>query len=383
MIDIELLKRQFFERHGRVPRIFRAPGRVNLIGEHTDYNDGYVLPAAIDKATYIATSPRTDRIVAAQSLSFEGVVTVDLDNADARPRSDWGKYVQGVALVLEARGYRSSGADLLIASDIPLGAGLSSSAALEVSVGLALAAIAGRTIDRLELAKIGQTAEHKYGGVMSGIMDQFVSVHGQAGRALFLDCRSLEWSAIQLPTELSVVICNTKTKHDLAEGEYNKRRAECENAAAFLGKPSLRDVGADDLEYMGSRMPDVLKKRARHVVTENARVLSAVSALKSGDLRKLGELISASHQSLRDDFEVSCPELDTMVAIARRQPGVFGARMMGGGFGGCTINLMLPQEKKEFFSNVSREYNDETSIEPEVYYVTIGNGAEEVDASRQ
>ncbi len=198
MIDIELLKKRFIDKHGRAPRIFRAPGRVNLIGEHTDYNNGFVLPAAIDKATYVAASPRADRTVVAESIDFEGIVSIDLDDREAGPRTDWGKYVQGVALILEARGYQLTGADLLIASDIPVGAGLSSSAALEVSVGFALAAIAGHAIDSMELAKIGQAAEHKYGGVMSGIMDQFVSVHGQAGRALFLDCRSLEWSAIPL-----------------------------------------------------------------------------------------------------------------------------------------------------------------------------------------
>jgi galactokinase len=381
VIDIELLETQFIERHGRAPRIFRAPGRVNLIGEHTDYNDGFVLPAAIDMATCVAASPRADRIVAAESVNFEGIVSVDLDERDARPRNDWGKYIQGVALILERAGYRLPGADLLIASDIPVGAGISSSAALEISVGFALATIAGHTLDGIELAKVGQTAEHEYGGVMSGIMDQFVSVHGQAGRALFLDCRSLEWLTIPL-AEAAFVVCNTKTKHDLADGEYNKRRTECENAAAMLGKTSLRDVSVTDIENMPSDLPMVLKNRAMHVVTENARVLGAVSALKSGDLRKLGELINASHESLRYDFEVSCPELDGMVAIARRQPGVLGARMIGGGFGGCTINLMLPEAREAFTSNVTREYNDEIGIEPEVYDVRIANGVDEVSTGK-
>jgi len=377
VIDLELLKARFIDKHGLAPRIFRAPGRVNLIGEHTDYNDGFVLPAAIDMATYVAASPREDRIVAAASVNFEGIVSVDLDDRDALPRTDWGKYIQGVAFVLETRGNRLLGADLLIASDIPFGAGLSSSAALEISVGFALASICGNTIDGMELAKIGQAAEHEYGGVMSGIMDQFVSVHGQEGRALFLDCRSLDWSAIPLP-DIAFVVCHTKTRHNLADGEYNKRRTECENAAAMLGKTSLRDVSVDDLEKMESQMSEPLKKRARHVVTENARVLSAVAAINSCDLRRLGELINASHESLRYDFEVSCPELDTMVEIARRQPGVLGARMMGGGFGGCTINLMLPNTRGEFMSKVSRAYRAETSIEPELYDVRIAAGVEEV-----
>lgn len=382
MIDIELLKQRFIDKHGLAPRIFCAPGRVNLIGEHTDYNDGFVLPAAIDKSTYVAASTRADRVVTAESASFEGIVSIDLNDRAARPRTDWGKYIQGVALVLEARGYRLSGADMLIASDIPLGAGLSSSAALEISVAFALVSIADHTIDGMELAKIGQAAEHKYGGVMSGIMDQFVSIHGQARHALFLDCRSLKWSAIPLP-DVAIVVCNTKTKHDLAEGEYNKRRIECEKAAEMLKKNSLRDVSGDELEQIGSQMPELLKKRARHVINENARVLRAVSALKTGDLRELGGLMNASHESLRDDFEVSCPELDTMVKIACRQPGVLGARMMGGGFGGCTINLMLPEARDDFISNAMREYNDETGIEPDLYDVLIGNGVEEIIVNSQ
>jgi len=377
VIDLEQLRTRFIDEHGIAPRIFRAPGRINLIGEHTDYNEGYVLPAAIDKATFVAASPRVDRTVIAESVDLEGRISVDLDDRETQPRNDWGKYIQGVALTLELSGYRLPGADLLIASDIPLGAGLSSSAALEVSVGSALAGIAGHTIDRMELAKIGQVAEHTHGGVMSGIMDQFVSVHGQAGRALFLDCRSLEWSPIPLG-HAGLVVCNTKTKHDLAEGEYNKRRAECEKAAAIFGKLSLRDVSLADVGNLPSDIPAVLNKRARHVVTENARVLAAVLALRSGALLELGELMDGSHESLRDDFEVSCPELDRMVSIAHRQQGVLGSRMMGGGFGGCTINLMVPDAQEEFIAGVAREYQDETGIAPELYKVTVGNGASEL-----
>ena len=377
VIDVDQLRKRFIEGHGVAPRIFRAPGRVNLIGEHTDYNDGFVLPAAIDKATFVAVSPRADREVVAESIDLGGSISIDLDDREAQPRSDWGKYVQGVALILEASGYRLRGADLLIASDIPFGAGLSSSAALEISVASALTAIAGHTIGRMELAKIAQAAEHAYGGVMSGIMDQFVSAHGQAGRALFLDCRSLEWSALPL-ADATLVICNTKTKHDLADGEYNKRRSECEKAALLLGKDSLRDVSIADVENVSADMPLVLKKRARHVVTENARVVAAVSALGAGDLRGFGELMDESHESLRDDFEVSCPEMDTMVTISRRHPGLLGARMMGGGFGGCTINMMLPEARGEFISNVGRQYQDETGIEPELYEVTVANGVIEI-----
>ncbi len=377
MIDLGLLRQRFFDKHGAVPRLFRAPGRVNLIGEHTDHNDGFVLPAAIDKAAYVAAWPRTDRTVTAESLNFDDFISVDLDDGEARPRGDWGKYVQGVALTLEASGYRLSGADLLIDSNVPLGAGLSSSAALEISAAFALSRLAGHAIDGMELAKIGQTAEHKYGGVRSGIMDQFTSVYGRAGQALFLDCRSLDWTSIPLGAA-SFVICNTKTKHDLAAGEYNKRRAECEQAAAILAIPSLRDASLADIESMPPETPDVLRKRARHVVSENDRVLAAVSALRSGDLEGLGALIDASHESLRDDFEVSCRDLDTMVEIARRQSGVLGARMIGGGFGGCTINLTRPDIREEFSSIVQREYRIATGIEPEIYEVNVADGVEEI-----
>jgi len=377
LIDVATLRQRFVDWHGTTPRIFRAPGRINLIGEHTDYNDGFVLPAAIDKATFVAISPRTDRTIIADSIDFEGTVSVVLDDRGAYPRTDWGKYVQGIALVLESSGYKLGGADLLIASEIPVGAGLSSSAALEVAVASALTAIAGHTIDGVELAKIGQAAEHKYAGVRSGIMDQFVSVHGKAGRALLLDCRSLEWSNVALQ-DGALVICNTKTKHDLADGEYNKRRSECENAAAVLAKNSLRDVRIADLEDMPTEMPEKLRKRARHVVTENARVLDAVAALKSENLQEFGELINRSHNSLRDDFEVSCPELDAMVEIAREQPGVLGSRMMGGGFGGCTINLMLTEAREAFISRVQLAYKERTGVEPELYEVTIERGACEI-----
>jgi galactokinase len=310
-------------------------------------------------------------------MGFEGSISVDLEDQDAEPRSDWGKYVQGVALVLGASGYRLPGADLMIASDIPRGSGLSSSAAFEVAVGFALVSLAGLSIEGMQLARIGQVAEHKYACVMSGIMDQFASVHGQTGRALFLDCRSLEWSPIPLG-DAAFVICNTKVKHDLAQGEYNTRRSECRNAAEVLGKPALRDVSLNELPEMPSEMPENLKKRTRHVVTENARVFAAVSALNSSDLNKLGALIDSSHESLRDDFEVSCEELDTMVSIARKQPGLLGARMMGGGFGGCTINLVLAETRSQFISNVGREYLKKTGIVPEIYEANVANGVEEL-----
>ncbi|MEQ1642710.1 MAG: galactokinase [Pyrinomonadaceae bacterium] len=373
-MDLEALKSQFIEIFGKEPRIFRAPGRVNIIGEHTDHNDGFVLPAAIDKATYVALAKRKDRLIIARSIDLQGEISIDLDDANSEARTDWGRFVQGVAVLTEQAGHTLSGADLLIASDIPLGSGLSSSAALEVAVGFALRSLVSLDIDRMELARVGRAAEHRYAGVMSGIMDQFVSAHGQADHALLLDCRSLEWSAVPL-VGASFVLCNTNVKHNLADSEYNRRRMECDAAAGVLGKSSLRDVALPDV--VNTAMPDVLRRRARHVVTENARVLNAVAALKNNDLGTLGTLINESHDSLRDDFEVSCAELDTMVEIARRQPGVMGARMIGGGFGGCTINLVEPSARDIFRESIALQYRDETSIEPEIYDVNIGDGVAE------
>lgn len=377
MIDLSKLTFEFTDRYGRQPRIFRAPGRVNLIGEHTDYNDGFVLPCAIDFATYAAAAVREDRRVRAASLNFEGSFEFDLDDTKQAPAANWTKYVQGTALSLEAAGYRLRGADLLIDSDIPFGAGLSSSAALEISTGFALASLAGHEIDGMQLAKIGQTAEHKYGGVLSGIMDQFASVFGRAGNALFLDCRSLEWSRV--PTSSAqFVICNTRTKHDLAEGEYNKRRAECEAAAAFFGKASLRDVTNEEFEKRSAGMPDMLRKRARHVLAENQRVLNAMSALHDADLNQFGRLMNESHDSLRTDYEVSSAELDLMVDLARVQPGVLGARMTGGGFGGCTINLVQMDDLEGFTRRISDAYCREIGIVPEIYPCRSSDGAQEV-----
>lgn len=376
-VDLHLLKAGFSEKYGGQPRIFRAPGRVNLIGEHTDYNDGFVLPAALDFATYVAASVRDDRRIRVASLNFDRELEFDLDQPLQENEKTWAKYVQGVGLILEREGLQLRGANLLIDSDVPVGAGLSSSAALEISTAFALATLSGHQVDGMKLARIGQAAEHEFAGVRSGIMDQFVSVFGRKEHALFLDCRSMEWSAI--PTSSAqFLICNTKTKHELADGEYNKRRAECEAAAAFFGKPSLRDVTIEDLNERSDGMPEIPKKRARHIVTENSRVESSVAALKSGDLAEFGRLMNESHTSMRDDFEISCVELDLMVELARSSGSVLGARMTGGGFGGCTINIMKDGDHTDFIRNLSAAYTLETGIVPEIYGCEIGDGVEEV-----
>lgn len=377
VIDLNQLIAEFTARYGIWPRVFRAPGRINIIGEHTDYNEGFVLPCAIDLATYIAAAPRDDRFIRVASLNFEGEETFDLDDPHQNPAENWTKYVQGVGLVLEREGFRLTGADILVNSDIPVGAGLSSSAALEISTARALATLSGHKIDGMELARIGQAAEHEFAGVRSGIMDQFASVFGREGHALFLDCRSLEWSAIPA-AGAEFIICNTGVKHDLAEGEYNKRRAECEEAARFFGQASLRDVTDQDLEERSDGMYSILRWRAVHVVSENRRVLEAVNALKRGDLQELGLLMRRSHETLNGCYQVSCEELDLMVQIACAQPGVLGARMMGGGFGGCTINLVKGVDIEGFRAEVSAQYEQFTGITPEIYTCVIADGAREL-----
>ncbi len=376
-MDIEKLKSEFSRRYSASPRIFRAPGRVNLIGEHTDYNDGFVMPCAIDFATYVAASAREDRKIRITSLNFPGEYEFDLDNGEVETAESWARYVEGVASILESEGHPLKGANLLIDSNVPIGAGLSSSAALEVSVGFALSSVSGAAVEKWNLAKIGQRAEHEYAGVRSGIMDQFASAFGIKNHALFLDCRSLEWSPIPLSTA-RFIICNTRTKHDLADGEYNKRRADCEQAAGLLGKGSLRDVSVEEFNERSKDLPERLKKRARHVISENSRVLAAVKALKNNDLAEFGALMNASHESLRDDYEVSSPELDRMVEIVRAQPGVLGSRMTGGGFGGCTVNLFESNLSAEFVEIVSTEYQKQTGIEPEIYVCNPEQGVSEI-----
>ncbi len=378
MLDVKRLTTEFEQRYGAKPRMFRAPGRVNLIGEHTDYNDGFVYPCAIDFATNVACLPRQDRRITARTLNLDRSFSFGLDDAIDESVPQWAKYVQGVALILERNGHRLKGADLMIDSDVPIGAGLSSSAALEISTAFALATVSGVRIDGIEIAYIGQSAEHEFAGVRSGIMDQFASVFGRRGHGIFLDCRSMEWKPIPV-SNAKWVICNTKKKHDLAESEYNKRRSQCEEAAALLGKSSLRDVTAAELGSRSETLPPLLLKRARHVVSENNRVLSAVNVLENGSLVEFGKLMNRSHESLRDDYEVSSPELDTMVELARSMPGLLGARMTGGGFGGSTVNLVEAGRELEFAESIFTAYSDATGITPEIYHCEASDGMAEID----
>jgi galactokinase len=373
------LPQLFQRRFGRAPNVFRAPGRVNLIGEHTDYNDGFVLPAALDLSTYVAIAPRNDRVIQVHSLNLDAQFSADLDGPH-RPAGGWSDYVLGVALELEKSGHRLKGADMIVMSVLSMGSGLSASAALEASVGYALLSVANAPIDRLELAKICQRAENEFVGMRCGVMDQFISCHGVEGCALLLDCRSLEARPIPINPKVRILVCNTMVHHQLAGSEYNLRRKDCEAAVAILsqfidGVRALRDVNVTQLEIHGARLSAITLKRARHVVTENARVLAAVAALEDGDFVKMGRLMFASHQSLRDDYNVSCPELDLMVELARNTPGVFGARMTGGGFGGCTVSLVDAAEAERFAETVGPAYERETGLKPMIFSCYPGAGA--------
>ncbi len=364
-------------------RLFRAPGRVNLIGEHTDYNDGFVMPAAIDFYTWVEISPLDNRKLQIISENYGDEVEIDLDDPNIVRRRHWSDYPVGVAVMLERAGHRLRGARLRIRGEVPIGAGLSSSAAVEVSTACALTAISGLQIDKRELARLCRQAENEFVGAHVGIMDQFISLFGQADKALMLDCRSLEFRLLPLPDNVRLIICNTMVKHALASGAYNERRAQCEAGVKHLAQflphvTALRDVTLEQLEQFGQGLPEVVYRRCRHVIAENERVLLGAAALNERDLERFGELMGESHRSLRDDYEVSSEELDVMVELAKRLEGVYGARMTGGGFGGCTINLVITEHADEFRARVAEGYEQATKIKPEIYVCNASNGAQEV-----
>ena len=363
--------------------IFRAPGRVNLIGEHTDYNDGFVMPAAIDFYSYAAIGERTDRTLSVYSEQFHRSMEFSIDQLAGPPRKHWSDYVRGVAAVLRDEGYPLKGANLVIDGQVPIGSGLSSSAAIEVTTALALTSLGGMTIPLLDVARLCQRAENTYTGARCGIMDQFVSCFGKQEHALMLDCRSLEATYLQLPPNVRLVICNTTVRHELATGEYNERRASCERVVETIRRfiPSvraLRDLALEELERYSGKISDVDFRRCRHVITENARVIDAQSALQGADLVRLGELMYRSHESLDRDYEVTCGELNIMVDLARSLEGVYGARMTGGGFGGCTINLVESKMTLQFQTTIGREYEKLTGLSPQIFVCAAAAGASEV-----
>ena len=374
---------EFTERYGSVPRVFSAPGRVNLIGEHTDYNEGFVLPMAIDHRTYVAIAKRNDRRVRAKSLVLKEDGEFDLDDRSLSLEKRWLRYVAGVAWTLAEHGLKITGADLLIDSDVPIGGGLSSSAAIEVATAKALTTIAEVKIDDITLARAAQQAEAVFVGARVGIMDQLTAMLGRREHALLIDCRSLEAKPISLAhLKATMVVCNTNVRHDLASSAYNERREECERGVEHLRQKlphirSLRDVTLDDFRKCEDELPEPVRRRCRHVVTENDRTLKAAEALRAGDRAMLDSLMKASHASLRDDYEVSSYELDAMVDIAWRHEAVVGARMTGGGFGGCTINVVRPDAVEDFSAFVRNEYRAASNIEPDIYLVKADEGARE------
>ena len=374
------LSRRFEALYGAQPQIFSAPGRVNLIGEHTDYNDGFVMPSAIGFSTSVAIAPRADGKLMLRSEEFSQVFEFDARNLPLQRVGAWCDYILGVAVMLQQMGQRLSGASVLVQGEVPVGSGLSSSAALEMASALALMSLNGAQLSLPENAKLGQRAENEFIGAHVGIMDQFVSGLGKADHALLLDCRSLDFKLVPLPGNVRLVICNTMVKHEHASGEYNRRRAECEEGVRILsqwypGVRALRDVSPEQLSSHAKDMPDLIHKRCLHVVEENQRVLQGAECLAGGDLRGFGELMRASHRSLRDLYQVSCRELDLMVEAAEGLPGYWGGRMTGGGFGGCTVNLVNAADADRFAEEISERYRQQAGAKPDVYVCRAADGA--------
>ena len=376
----ETLSKRFQQLHGTRPKIFRAPGRVNLIGEHTDYNDGYVMPIAIELYTWVAAGRRPDRILRVHSLHFGETIELPLDEFAGPPRQHWSDYIRGVAAVLEASGQKLSGANLVIQGQLPLGGGLSSSASLEISTALAMMWASNFELPPLEMVRACQRAEHEYAGTRCGMMDQFIITFGRLQHALMLDCRSLEYRLVPIPEHARVVVANSMLRHELAAGEYNRRRADCEAGVRTLqrhlpGVRALRDVTPAELESHKSDLPDPVYRRCRHVVSENQRVLGAAEALQAGDLDRVGQFMFESHRSLRCNYEVSSAELDVLVELASACQGVYGARMTGGGFGGCTVNLVRSDAVERLQAQIAEGYARATGIIPALYVCSVAEGA--------
>ena len=390
MIEPNALAAKFQRRFNEWPQIYRAPGRVNLIGDHTDYNDGFVLPAAIGFYCWAAISRRRDNTWVIFSENLSETVTVNADELPAARIGKWSDYPVGVIRELEKAGHRPGGASIYISSDVPIGAGLSSSAAIEVATARAVLGISGRDLDARSIAVLCQKAENDFVGTNCGIMDQFVSCQGRAQHALLLDCRSLEYRPIPIPKQLRLVVCNTMIKHELGSttSQYNARRAECDEDVRRLADvlpktQALRDVTVSDLEKHRDRLTPSMYKRCCHVISENARVLKMALALESNDLSSLSDLMAESHRSLREDYEVSCAELDLMVSLATKQNGVHGTRMTGAGFGGCTVSLVEAGYVNDFRKNVAAAYLAETGRTPEICVCEAADGAARVPVEGQ
>ncbi|MBI5964539.1 MAG: galactokinase [Chloroflexi bacterium] len=385
---IEQLVNIYREKFGYTPaHLVRSPGRVNLLGEHVDYNNGFVLPAAIDLATYAAFSPTNARhstLVAVdfdQQASFSAESISTRTQADSSPLPEWALYPAGVMWSLMQENLPLIYMNAVFASDVPRGSGLSSSASVEMAFMIAWQTLGGWTLPSMQRALLGQKAENKYVGVNCGIMDQFASACGVENKLLLLDCRSLEWKTIPLPKNISIIIADTTVRRKLTSGEYNKRRSACEEAVRLLQQElpsinSLRDVRVEDFNRLAKKLPRGIEKRARHVVEEIGRSNQAEALLEAGDVHNFGRLMNECHASLRDLYEVSCPELNTMVNIAQSLEGCYGARLTGAGFGGCTVNLVAKEQAGDFSRALAKGYETETGLCPNIYITRASNGAE-------
>jgi len=377
MSRISDLQQRFQAFASRSGRVSFAPGRINLIGEHTDYSGGFVLPASLALGTWAVAAPRDDRMIRVLSEGQQEIETFPLEIAPRAAKRQWSDYVAGVTWALQQAGCKLRGADLLISSDVPMGSGLSSSAALEVSVAHALLTVAEASLAPLEIARVCQRAENEFVGARCGIMDQFAATHGEPRRALMLDCANYVWKSAPLPTTHFFVVANTMVRHELAHGEYNVRRAEAEELVDFMlrcmpQRSRLAELNIAEMNELIRELPATLGHRLRHVVSENRRVHEAYAALNSGDVTLLGQLLDASHESLRSDYEVSCRELDLLVQIARGVPGVVGARMIGGGFGGCTLTLVEAEHVQNLLDRLRLNYVQSTGKEPATYICEFG-----------
>ena len=376
-----MIEEAFQQVFGSPPEVVvRAPGRVNLIGEHTDYNDGFVLPAAIDRAVTYAGRCRSDRRVRVYSEDFKATVEFDLDDIRKAGENTWSNFLRGVSKFLEADGHHLTGADIAFGGNVPREAGLSSSAAVEVGATAFWNKLLGLGLDPVYAVKLSRRTENEFVGVPCGIMDQFISALGRRDHALFLDCRDLTYRHVPLRSDVKIVVCNSGVKRALAQSEYEVRLKQCREAVAKIAATgrnvkSLRDVTSSDLAAARGAMDSLLWRRAHHVVSENERTLEAVKVLQSGNLERFGELMNQSHESLRDDYEVSSKELDTLVELARRQPGVLGARMTGAGFGGCTVNLVRADAAESFAQAVAKGYQEALSLKAEIYVCQASDGA--------
>jgi galactokinase len=380
VFDISKLKEKFQSLFNSEPLLVRSPGRVNIIGEHTDYNEGFVLPAAIDKAIYIAIGKREDQVISLYAQDYQQSHEINLSNIVPTDKH-WPNYILGIVDQLQKKNYPISGFNLVIDGDVPLGAGLSSSAAVECATVYALNDLFGLGIEKIEMVKMAQLAEQTFAKVMVGIMDQFASMFGKKGHAIKLDCRSLEYEYVPLVLKgIKILLLNTNVKHSLASSEYNTRRAQCEEGVALVKEKhpeinSLRDVTMEMLHTLVAPKDEIIFKRCKYVVEENIRLLEGCEDLKKGHIDALGKKMFLTHEGLSKEYEVSCRELDFLVDHVKNNPAVLGARMMGGGFGGCTINLVKEEAIDELVNKISKDYQQAMNLELSAYIAGIEDGS--------